>query len=516
MADRLTSDQLNELFQLASGLQAMPADWTPAGAWVRVSSGAQDEALQVPQVIAYMVTHQLWPARWYVVHAKSAFHGKHQADLNRAITDMRHGATKVLVIWHSDRLERRHDQGKSKTLPNTLAEFIDAGGHVESVQEPQLGQTDFGGQITTYLASLMNNEKSKHISEQVKLAIEDSKANGAVYNNAPWGFDIVGITYNKGIVPTDDCREYVPQIFARCIQGDSLRTIAAWLDSEGVKTKRGGKWNESAVRWIIKNRAYAGTYLNREGKAIAECEAVVSPSIFDRANAALKTRPKRGKPAKDKPLLAKLKCARCGSPMYRLIAGATKRHYYYRCFGSGPQRKGCGNMVDYAMLESMVVSRMSHWNDAPYQTSQWIEGQSWDDEISNVNHALQEQMKDLLADDAMERIAELRSELAHYTQLNETRELGHYAYTDVLNDDGSVKTRGQHFSELDFDGRREWLTEFDIRAEKLSDPAGIRLLVGGLQTEWRELPEGFDPADYPSYPDMDTFVTQARASAGQA
>ncbi|HEV8219698.1 MAG TPA: hypothetical protein VGQ05_05470, partial [Streptosporangiaceae bacterium] len=74
------------MFRQASGHDAMPADWTPVGAWVRVSSGKQDEANQVPAVIRHCIGKRYWPARWYLVHGKSAYHGKHQADLDRAVT----------------------------------------------------------------------------------------------------------------------------------------------------------------------------------------------------------------------------------------------------------------------------------------------------------------------------------------------------------------------------------------------------------------------------------------------
>ena len=58
-----------------------------------------------------------------------------------------------------------------------------------------------------------------------------------------------------------------------------------------------------------------------------------------------------------KPLLAGLKCAPCGSPMYRIHAGSRDggKYYYYRCAGSGPQRKGCGNVVPLAQTETIVA-----------------------------------------------------------------------------------------------------------------------------------------------------------------
>lgn len=476
MTTKLTSDQLDGMFRLTSGLDAMPAGWTPVGAWIRVSSGKQDEANQIPAVIAHCLANKYWPACWYVVHAKSAFHGEHQADLNRAIEDMREGITRLLVIWHSDRLERRNDQGKQpKTLLSTLAEFKDAGGRVESVQEPTLGQLDMGGQVSTFITGIMNHEKSKRISEQVTIALDRIKANGALYNgNVPWGFTIVGDKYHRALEATDICREYVPQIFARCIDGQSLRTIAAWLDSEGVPTARGGKWNEGSVRWIITTRAYAGRHVSRDtGITICECESVIPPSIFDRANQALKTRGKRG-PKKSPPMLANLRCLRCAdkgidSPMFRLKAGK-KQHYYYRCYGRGPQRKGCGNMVLMDPTDQAVVFVSFVSNSRPYRTKQWVEGKSYEDEISNVKQDLREAVEsERFAD-----IPELQAKLEEYRRLNETAEPGHYEYQD------QGVTVHEHFMSLDEAGQREFLAQSDIRVEKAVTAAGakgIRVVV---------------------------------------
>jgi DNA invertase Pin-like site-specific DNA recombinase len=484
MADRLTADQLEATFRRASGHDAMPAGWTTVGAWVRVSSGKQDEENQVPSLVRYCIDHKYWPVVWYVVHAKSAFKGEHQDVLDRAVDDMRSGKTAVLVIWHSDRLERRHD-GKTKTLLGTLAEFSDAGGRVESTLEPTLGQMDFGGQVTTFITGLVNHEKSKHISEQVGLAFDRIRSNGAVSNRPPWGFYTEGEKYSRKMIPADECREYVPQIFKRCIAGDSLRTIAEWLDTQPVTPMFRGTWNETAVRNILRNRAYAGRRLDGNGKTVLICEAVVSADIFERANEALSTREHRGPQAANKPLLAKLKCARCGNPMYRIHGTGRGRYYfYYRCFGSGAQRKGCGNMVKYERLEKMVAVRVLAWHDEPHQIREWVPGKNWDSEIADTVQSIRELDPLEAADEA--RRPGLMEQLKGYQRLNEEESTdGTWDAVDVLNDDGSVMTRGQYFYDLyepyldggDVDPAREYLKTFDIRAERAECCHGIRVLI---------------------------------------
>ena len=81
---------------------------------------------------------------------------------------------------------------------------------------------------------------------------------GKLVGNAPWGYEIAGEKYDKTIVPTDLGRKVIPEIFSRCINGQSLADIAEWLDSEGIPTAKGGSWHakeslrssETACTWV--------------------------------------------------------------------------------------------------------------------------------------------------------------------------------------------------------------------------------------------------------------------------
>ena len=427
--------------------------------WVRVSTGGQDEAQQVPAVEGHCDQHGYTIAKRYELNDRSASKGEQQAKLDEMLADMRDGTIKVLVCWRSNRLERRGPEA----LFRLLRQVKDAGGRIESTTEPMLGTEDLSGEALTALGAVMDKQFSAKLSEDTLRAITNIKASGHVYNgNVPWGFEVEGPKYEKTMAPTDLCRQYVPQIFERCIKGKSLRTMAAWLDAEHVPTKRGGKWNEGSVRWIIRNRAYVEY-------------GIIRPSIYDRANAALKNHPKRG-PAKNPPMLANLRCARCAdkgidSPMYRIPASrGSGRKLFYRCTGRGPQRKGCGNMVPLEATDQIVVFVSFVSNTRPYRTQQWVEGQNWDDEISNAKQDLRE------AVDA-ERWADLPALTAKVDELRSRESVpGHYEYADT------GKTIHEHFLELDDEGRREFLAQSDIRVEKAfaaDGSKGVHVIVDG-------------------------------------
>jgi DNA invertase Pin-like site-specific DNA recombinase len=497
-----------------AALESWPGE--PAGIWLRVSSGKQDEALQLPQVLKHCADKGYRPAKWYVIHGKSAYHGKHQKDLDQALEDMRHGEIAVLTIWHSDRLERR----PGKALLDVLAEVSDAGGRVESVQEPTLGQTDFGSQVMTFIAGLNNYDKSKHIAEQVQLAYDQIRANGGTVSRAPWGYITEGPKLNRRLVPTDTCRTYVPLIFQRCIDGDSCRTIARWLDAEHVPTTTGKLWHEGSVRDLIRNGTYAGRRMRRAAKGdksrtritFQDCPeaAVIDMDTWQRANDALKTRDKRGpdSPRTDtaKPLLAKLRCLRCGSPMYRhqnWHSGNPSGRYTYRCFGKAPQRKGCGNLVPLAETELIVGGVLFVTSTEPYRIKTWVKGENWDAQIADTVQSIHE--LDPLDDDYFERHAALVEQLRDYRHKNDHEAIpGHMDEVEICQEcEGAYlktceavghhkETEGEHFHRLDPAEQREFLKGYDIRAETASigSSIGIHLVIDdvdyGVYSVWQE------------------------------
>jgi DNA invertase Pin-like site-specific DNA recombinase len=397
-------------------------EFEPAGTWVRVSTGGQDEANQVPDIERHCEAHGYSVTRKYELNDKSASKGKQQAKLDEMLHDMRNGTIRVLVCWHSDRLERRG----SEYVFRLLAQVRDAGGRIESVKEPLFGAEDMTGEAMTELGSVIAHQYSVHLSEQVKLAHDRIRANGAVGpGGTPWGFRVVGPKYAKLLFPTDLCREYVPQIFARCIAGESCRDIAVWLDAEGVPPKRGEKWHEGSVRKLIHNRVYAGRQQNEDKtETLTRCELVVSPDVWDRANEALSNRPHRGPVNKDnRPMLASLKCARCeNSPVYhiRLKSRSGKSYYYYRCAGRGAQRKGCGNMVAYNFTEAIVSTVITLISTQSHRTREWVEGLNWDAEIFDVKQDMREAVE---AED-FGRLAELQVKLSELRSRKVTK--GHW------------------------------------------------------------------------------------------
>ena len=257
-----------------------------AGVWVRVSTGGQDEANQLPDIERYCKQHGYRIAETYTVHGKSASKGRHQPDLDKMLADIRAGLITVLVIWHSDRIERR----PGKALLDLLAEVKTAGGRVESVQEPQLGQLDFGSQVTTFIAGLVNHEKSAHLSDQVHSGHARVDANKAFRGRVPFGYTTEGPKYDRRLVPTDLGRAVIPVAYQMIIDGKSLRVVGEWLTGQ-----TGREWWAKIVAEMIRRPVYRGHHQNSHGVTVHKCEALVDAATWKRANDSLDARPKRGK-----------------------------------------------------------------------------------------------------------------------------------------------------------------------------------------------------------------------------
>jgi hypothetical protein len=276
---------------------------------------------------------------------------------------------------------------------------------VESVKEPMLGQLDFGSQVTTFIAGLVNAEKSRHLSEQVGTALQQISKNEALTGRPPWGYRTAGEKYHKRLVPAAQGRKYVPEIFARCIAGDSLETIARWLDSEGVRPPGGGRWWPRRIGQLLRTPTYMGYRVDAAGRTVHCCEALVDALTFCRAGEALDTRPKRGPMLEHRAMLTGvIFCRRCeDSPMYRIRSGSKGRYAYYRCTGRGADRKSCGNMVRCDLADAAVcqiAATTFRWRKVT--VTRHIPGSNHEAELAGVAFELRQ----LGADFAAERISD--------------------------------------------------------------------------------------------------------------
>lgn len=442
-----------------------------AAIWQRVSTDGQDEASQLPDLVKWCDAHGYDVAERYVVHGKSAYHGKHAATLDEAFNAMAAGKFTVLVVWAADRIERR---GALAAL--MLAERArQAGGRIEYVKDSHLNSSNDMSDTMLALAADMARNESRRKSERILAKQASLRSAGSVVGRPAWGYRIEQRGNVKVLVPTPEGRKYVPLVFRHVVNGWSLRQIAAWLDSEGVSTESGKRWNEGYVgNRLIKNPVYYG---QRRNAGQLETEPLVTYNLWLEANAALNSRVKRGRSTvvREKAFLAPL-CGACygqeregcpsgKSPMYRVYVPVKDgRKAYYRCTGHGPQRKGCGapmapvDDLDATVTEAMLGDQMNMHVERVF-----IPGNDRSDEIGKIR----QQAMDAYASGDKARFRDLDAQADALEAIPFTAPHWEEQQTE--------QTEGDYFASLDTAGRREYLTTREVVAER--DESGARATI---------------------------------------
>jgi site-specific DNA recombinase len=131
----------------------------------------------------------------------------------------------------------------------------------------------------------------------------------------------------------------VAAIFTRYVQTrDGARTIASWLDSEGIRTRNGAHWAASAVLDLLRRRTYIGEVSFRGEWRAGTHEPIIDRELFDAAQAILDGRAaspavRRSNPADYLFSTLSIVCDRCGHPMVGASAHGRsgKRYPYYTC-----------------------------------------------------------------------------------------------------------------------------------------------------------------------------------------
>jgi DNA invertase Pin-like site-specific DNA recombinase len=377
--------------------------------WERVSTDAQETVNQSAEIAAYVAAHGYQIARAFKVEGASAFHGKHQADLDAMLLAVRELNATVVVVWHSDRLERRG----ARELLNLLDLVKAAGAHVESVKEPELGAASMGGQIMTFLGGLMAHAESAHKSDRINAKLTRLRAEGSWSGGkAPYGYSVVTLADGRKTLVPDADAPTVVRIFELTAAGVSYGGVGRVLRADGVVTHDGKPtWQEAAIGRIVKNVAYRGL-IQFNGVTYMKVEPIIPASLWLAANDSVKARnssrghERRNKGGRPPGTPLRPTCGRCGAPLYRY---ATR----YRCAGFGPtggtaQRVGCGNTIGFDALNEAVAAEFMNADDPEIVTTA-TGGTDWAEEIAAVMLALKD--LDLDAPDYDEQHAALRAEL---------------------------------------------------------------------------------------------------------
>lgn len=333
----------------------------------------------------------------YVDNDLSAYSGKPRPEYQRMLADVADGVIDGVLVYNLDRLTRR---------PAELEAFADAmtAAGVRQVKFVT-GDLDMGTDDGLMMARIMGAfaaKESANIGRRVRRKMDEVAAEGRPHGGStrPYGYASDFVT----VVPEE--AEVIGQIVARFLAGESSRSIATWLNDQGVRTVRGKPWVTSTLKGILTNPRYAGLRAHR-GEVVgpAVWEAIISEEDHRRILATYAEKKLTGRRAPQRYLLSGLcRCSKCGNRLYssaRVRDGKDTRRYV--CM-KGPDHGGCGRLTVTAQpLELMVADLVLYRLDTP-ELADALAGRA---SIDDRARALSEEL-----DEVQSRLEDLATEYA--------------------------------------------------------------------------------------------------------
>lgn len=154
----------------------------------------------------------------------------------------------VIIVWKFSRFARnRQDSIVYKSMLRKQCEI-----DIVSVTE-QIGD-DKMSIIVEAMIEAMDEYYSINLAEEVRRGMNEKVSRGEPVTAPAFGYKIKDKKYT--IDP--DTAPFVRMIFDDYISGEGCRAIALKLNAMGIRTKRGGLWENRTVEYILHNPVYIG------------------------------------------------------------------------------------------------------------------------------------------------------------------------------------------------------------------------------------------------------------------
>lgn len=182
----------------------------------------------------------------------------------------------LLLVLKMDRIHRN-----SMNFTLMMDELRRKGKEFNSMQD-KFDTTTAMGRFVMDIMQRIAQLESEQIGERVKIGMTYKARNGPGYLGMghPYGYEYVKGTLQ--LVPEE--ASTVRDIYNYHLRGISLSCIVAFLNTDGIPPKKGGKWTKQSVDNILHNPIYAG-YVKWDGIVrLAEHEPIIDRRIFEHIN----------------------------------------------------------------------------------------------------------------------------------------------------------------------------------------------------------------------------------------
>ena len=300
--------------------------------YARYSSHSQKDASIEQQVAECMQHAQEIGLTIVETYADRAISGKtdRRPAFQRMMKDAEKGYFQYVVAWKSNRIGR-----------NMLQAMVNESKLEEMGVRVLYAEEDFDDTAAGRFAlrSMMNVNQfySENMAEDIRRGLQDNASKCKSNGSLPFGL----CKDEDGRVDVNEAEaEIVREIYTRVASREPFADIMADLNSRGIKTKRGARWNKGSFCTLLHNERYTGVYIYGDIRVDGGIPRIVSDELYQKVQEVckMKKNPQNGRHrtgAEDYLLTGKLRCGHCGSFMSG-TSGTSRSgelHYYYTCQG---------------------------------------------------------------------------------------------------------------------------------------------------------------------------------------
>ncbi len=226
-------------------------------AYARVSSGKDAMLHSLAEQVSYYSDLIRKEPGWVFagVYADEAYTGTMEArpEFQRLLADCRNGAVNMIITKSISRFARN-----TVTLPETVRELKDIGIDVY-FEEQRIHTLSADGELMLTILASYAQEESKSASDNQKWRIRKGYEQGELMCwRILFGYKI---SKEKGIEIDPVEGPIAQEVFKRVADGQSLFSVARWLNRSGHFGALGGKWRTPRLREILSNEKYIGNAL---------------------------------------------------------------------------------------------------------------------------------------------------------------------------------------------------------------------------------------------------------------
>lgn len=330
-----------------------------AAVYARISSDVTGEQLGVARQVEdcrRLAASRGWlVAEEYIDNDVSAYKARTRPAYERMLADLADGLRDAVVVYNLDRLTRKPIELEEFTA---LCERAGVTQVATVTSDFDLGNDDglFMARITAAVAAKESGRKSERLRRKHQQLAEQGRPNGG--HRRPYGYQADRLT----VVESE--AEVIRDLVARYLAGESLRSLTAWLNAEGIPPVGGDEWRSPTLRLMLASGRIAGLREHR-GQVVgpAVWPAIITVEQRRQVLARMASGAASGRRTPRRYLLSGLlRCGRCGNRLYSAARGDRRR---YVCM-SGPDHGGCGRLTVVAEpVEELIAAAVLFRLDTP-------------------------------------------------------------------------------------------------------------------------------------------------------